>query len=86
MDEATEAAKYGSKPGYVKLKDFDKDGVLRPEDRRIIGQRDPKLLWGLTNTFSYSNFTLNVFVHGVHGVTTQNFLMTDEVQGGGSTK
>jgi TonB-linked SusC/RagA family outer membrane protein len=81
LDEATEAAKYGSKPGYVKLKDFDKDGVLRPEDRRIIGQRDPKLLWGLTNTFSYSNFTLNVFVHGVHGVTTQNFLMTDEVQG-----
>jgi len=81
LDEATEAAKYGSKPGYVKLKDFDKDGILRPEDRRIIGQRDPKLLWGLTNTFSYSNFTLNVFVHGVHGVTTQNFLMTDEVQG-----
>jgi TonB-linked SusC/RagA family outer membrane protein len=81
LNEATEAAKYGSLPGYVKLKDFDKDGALRPQDRRIIGQRDPKVLWGLTNTFTYSNFTLNIFIHGVHGITTQNFLMTDEVQG-----
>lgn len=80
LDEAEEAAKYGSKPGWAKLKDFDGDG-LNADDRRIIGQIDPKLLWGLTNTFSYNNFTLSIFMHGVHGATVMNYLMNDNVQG-----
>ncbi|HOF20675.1 MAG TPA: SusC/RagA family TonB-linked outer membrane protein, partial [Bacteroidales bacterium] len=45
--EAAEAAKYNSQPGYVKLRDTDKNGVLDEKDRQIIGQLDPKFLWGL---------------------------------------
>jgi TonB-linked SusC/RagA family outer membrane protein len=81
LDEVAEAATYGSQPGYVKLKDIDGNGVLDANDRQIIGQVDPKLLWGLTNTFSYSNFTLSIFMHGVSGSTVENYLMNDNVQG-----
>jgi len=81
LDEADAAAVYASQPGYVKLKDIDGNGVLDADDRQIIGQLDPKLLWGLTNTFTYSNFTLRIFMHGVHGITVQNFKMRDNVQG-----
>ncbi len=76
-DEAEEAAKYGSVPGDVKLKDVNMDYLIDAEDREIIGQRDPNFLWGLNNTFSYKNFSLNVFIHGVHGVTKRNRLMSD---------
>lgn len=75
--EAAEAAAWGSQPGFVKIKDLNKDGKLDANDRQIIGQQDPKFLWGLGNTFSYARFSLTVFVHGVHGVTRKSDVMTD---------
>jgi TonB-linked SusC/RagA family outer membrane protein len=77
LDEADTAALYKSKPGYVKLRDVNNDHVIDAADRVIIGQLDPKVLWGLTNTFSYKNFSLSIFMHGVHGITKQSRLMTD---------
>jgi TonB-linked SusC/RagA family outer membrane protein len=78
QSEADEATAWGTKPGFVKLKDFNNDGVLGAEDKRIQGQRDPKVIWGLSNNFGYKGFNLNIFIHGVHGVTKENTLMTDE--------
>ncbi|MEX0772806.1 MAG: TonB-dependent receptor [Balneolales bacterium] len=77
LDEAEEAAVYESQPGFVKVKDVNGDGNLTGEDRQIIGQQDPKVLWGLTNSFSYKNFNLDVFIHGVHGVTKYNDMKRD---------
>ncbi|HBE43210.1 MAG TPA: SusC/RagA family TonB-linked outer membrane protein, partial [Bacteroidales bacterium] len=79
LDEAEEAAKWGSKPGYLKLKDVDNDSKITPADRQIIGRQDPNFLWGLTNTFTVKNFNLSIFLHGVHGITKQNVLMDDEI-------
>jgi len=79
--EAAEAATYGTVPGYVKLKDLNGDGKMTADDRQIIGQLDPNILWGLTNTFVYGNFTLSVFMHGSAGATVENYLMNDDVQG-----
>ena len=76
--EAEEAAKWKTKPGYVKLKDIDGNYKLDGEDRQIIGQKDPKFLWGLTNTLSYKNLTFSFFMHGVHGVTKEDELMEDD--------
>lgn len=79
LNEESEAQKWGSKPGYIKLKDVYNDGKITPDDRQIIGQQDPNFLWGLTNTFSYKNFNLSLFLHGIHGVTKENDIMDDEI-------
>jgi TonB-linked SusC/RagA family outer membrane protein len=76
-DEAAAAALWGSYPGYIKIRDINGDSKLTAEDRQIMGQRDPKMIWGLTNTFTYKRFTLNIFIHGVQGITRQNQLMSD---------
>jgi TonB-linked SusC/RagA family outer membrane protein len=78
QEEADQATRYGSQPGFVKLRDLNDDGQLTGDDRVIIGQQDPKVLWGMTNSFSFNNFKLDVFMHGVHGVTRHNTLMTDD--------
>ncbi|MBT6999088.1 MAG: SusC/RagA family TonB-linked outer membrane protein [Prolixibacteraceae bacterium] len=80
LGEEAEAAVYGSQPGYVKLKDINNDGKLDDKDRQVIGQRDPSLLWGLTNTLTYGNISFSFFFHGVKGVTAHNDRMTDSVQ------
>jgi TonB-linked SusC/RagA family outer membrane protein len=74
------AAVYGSQPGYVRLKDLNNDGLLDDKDRQIIGQMDPKILWGLTNTLVYGNLSFSFFFHGVTGITAHNDRMTDSVQ------
>ena len=79
LDETEEAAKWNSKPGYVKIEDVNGDYKLDASDKQFIGQHDPTFLWGMTNSFSYKNVSLSVFVHGVHGATAQNTLMTDNV-------
>lgn len=37
------------------------------DDRRVIGNPNPDFIYGLTNTFSYKNFSLNIFLQGSQG-------------------
>ena len=81
LGEEEAAAVYNSQPGYVKLKDLNGDKLIDANnDRRIIGQLDPKMLWGLTNTLIYGNWSFSFFFHGVTGITAHNDRMTDSVQ------
>jgi hypothetical protein len=41
-------------------------------DQTIIGQQLPKWTGGVTNTFRYKNFQLNIFIQTVQGVTKDN--------------
>lgn len=82
QNQATEAALYNTEPGYVKLRDINRDTVVDANDRVFIGQSDPKFLWGLTNSFNYKAFSLVIFVHGVHGVTRVNPLAFDFAETG----
>ncbi len=75
--EAAEAAVWNSKPGFAKIKDSNGDGKIDASDREIIGHQDPAFTWGLSNTFSYRGVTLNIFMHGIHGVTMQNQQLQD---------
>jgi TonB-linked SusC/RagA family outer membrane protein len=61
-------------PGYIKYKDTSGDGVLSPDDKRIIGSRDPLFVAGMTNTFSYKNFSLSFLLNTVQGITSRNLL------------
>ena len=81
LGEEEAATVYNSFPGYVKLKDLNGDQKIDANnDRQLIGQLDPKMIWGLTNTLIYSNWSFSFFFHGVTGVTAHNDRMNDDVQ------
>lgn len=61
--------------GDVKLADRDHDGNITDADRYVKGQTTPKWNGGLTNTFSYKGFTLNVFFQTVQGHYRWNGLL-----------
>src|SRR3546814_903939 len=50
----------GSKPGDVKFEDVNGDGSITPADRRVLNTSQPDFLAGITNTFSYKQFSLMV--------------------------
>ena len=65
--EAATAAIYGASPGDFKYVDLNHDGKINTEDCTIIGHALPDFTWGFTNTFSYKNFTLDIFLQGSQG-------------------
>ncbi len=75
-EEAELAAKYGQTPGQVKVKDFDNNGVINSDDKRIIGQRSPKWIGSITNTFTYKNFDLSVYIYTQQGAQLQDNFMS----------
>lgn len=54
-------------PGDPLYRDVNNDGLLNSDDRVILGNAQPDYIWGLTNNFSFKNFELSVFIHGVEG-------------------
>ncbi|RYY56099.1 MAG: TonB-dependent receptor [Chitinophagaceae bacterium] len=69
LDEATQAAVYGSAPGDIKLEDINKDNAITAADRQIVGDFQPDLVAGLSNRFEYKNFDLNIVMFGRFGQT-----------------
>ena len=55
------------RPGDVKFKDQNADGVIDEKDRTFLGSAIPKFIYGLTTNFSYSNFDLSIFFQGAYG-------------------
>ncbi|MBP6169887.1 MAG: TonB-dependent receptor [Bacteroides sp.] len=70
--EAAEAAKFGFKPGDNKYANIYDDGVINSQDQEIIGSALPKFVWGLDNTVTWKDFSLNVMVQGSHGSKVLN--------------
>ncbi|MEN5433098.1 SusC/RagA family TonB-linked outer membrane protein [Sphingobacterium faecium] len=58
--------------GSVKLADLNGDGLINEDDRSVLGQTAPKWTAGLTNTFSYKAFSLNIFINTVQGALRNN--------------
>jgi len=55
------------KGGDVIWEDIDKNGIIDQNDRTIIGNAQPLFTGGLTNDFSYKNFSLNIFLQFCYG-------------------
>lgn len=53
--------------GEVKYRDLDGDGYITESDRTIIGDTNPDYVFGITNNFSWKNFTLSFFLQGMIG-------------------
>lgn len=68
ISEAAEAAKYGNRPGDIKLEDLNGDGKIDPNnDRKILGSGQAKLQGGLTNRFVYKNFDFSFVLYARFG-------------------
>jgi len=57
----------GAKPGRMKFRDVNEDGVIDNRDKTLIGSPIPKLILGLTLTLSFKSFDVSVFVNGTYG-------------------
>jgi TonB-linked SusC/RagA family outer membrane protein len=66
-DEAAEAAKYGTLPGTIHYTDVDKDGIIDDNDIMVIGNAQPKFIYGFTNRLSYKDIELTFLIQGSHG-------------------
>lgn len=66
-------AQQGTWVGDFKFSDLNGDGVINEKDRTFIGSPWPKFSFGVSNSFSYKNFDLSIFVNGVYGNSIFNY-------------
>ncbi|MCA8829678.1 SusC/RagA family TonB-linked outer membrane protein [Hymenobacter pini] len=55
------------RPGLIKLKDLNGDGVINDQDQTVIGNANPKIAGGLNQQFTFKNFDASVFLNFVLG-------------------
>uniref|UniRef100_UPI0023528CA2 SusC/RagA family TonB-linked outer membrane protein n=1 Tax=Maribacter polysiphoniae TaxID=429344 RepID=UPI0023528CA2 len=60
------------KPGDIKFKDLNKDGVINSDDREFIGSPIPDLTYGLAFSSSYKGFDFSFLFQGVQGIDRYN--------------
>ena len=68
-DLTNNVAQYGTseKEGDFKYQDTNGDGKINEDDKVIVGHPNPDWTYGITNTFRYKDFDLNIFVQGQSG-------------------
>jgi len=67
----------GTRPGDIKFKDLNNDGVVDDLDRTFIGSPHPDFTANLINDFSYKAFDLSIFFRSVYGNEVYNLLGRD---------
>lgn len=66
----------GVRPGDLKFADINNDKKITADDRMVLGQTAPKWVGGLTNTFHFNNFHLNIFLQTFQGALRNNVTLT----------
>uniref|UniRef100_UPI00404B4592 TonB-dependent receptor domain-containing protein n=1 Tax=Flavobacterium sp. TaxID=239 RepID=UPI00404B4592 len=56
----------------VIVKDLNGDGIITNEDKTILGDPYPELIWSLTNDFRYKGFDFSIMIQGSHGAEVRN--------------
>ncbi|CAN0357140.1 unnamed protein product, partial [Scytosiphon promiscuus] len=59
-------------PGEIRLNDLDGDGLITPDDRKILGTDTPDFYGGFNNKFSYKGLELGVFFYFRQGQTIRS--------------
>ncbi len=65
------------KPGDVKFKDQNNDGIINSDDRTHLGSSIPKITAGLNLGIVYKQFDLSMFISGAYGQKIYNQIATD---------
>ena len=71
-DEITGSPQPTAQPGYLRFKDVNQDGKIDANDRTLIGNPLPGITYGINNSISYKNFSLDFFIQGVGKVDILN--------------
>ncbi len=72
QNEATDAAKYGVRPGDFKLQDVNNDGKFSDADRQFLGFRNPRFMWSLRNEFTFlKNFDFSFLIYSSWGMSEE---------------
>jgi len=73
------AAQPGLVPGNPIWLDANEDDVINDADRVVLGNPYPDFTFGISNSLSYKNFKLNVFVDGALGQELMNYASYDAI-------
>ncbi len=74
-DDIAGSAQPNARPGDVRVLDANGDGAITPDDRVILGDREPSYIAGINNTFRYKGWSLSAFINTVQGVLESNVLL-----------
>ncbi len=77
LGEEDEASTYKQKPGEIRVRDQNNDGVINNDDRVILGSDIPDWSGGITNRFDFKGFDLSIFVFARQGQMLRSLLHTD---------
>ncbi|MDB5110734.1 MAG: TonB-linked outer membrane protein SusC/RagA family [Mucilaginibacter sp.] len=82
-DVTAHAAQAGAAPGDIRFKDLNNDGLINDQDRAIIGNPNPKFIYGLNNTFAYKGVDLSIVLQGTYGndIFNANNLLLESMSG-----
>jgi TonB-linked SusC/RagA family outer membrane protein len=69
--------------GNAIYEDLNKDGLINNSDAMVIGNAQPKLIGGITNTVTYRRFDANIFFQFSYGNNVLNFTKATLVNMGG---
>lgn len=62
-----------SQAGTVRFKDLNGDGKITfPDDQAVIGDPNPKFIFGFSNNFQYKDFDLSIAMSGTYGNKLKN--------------
>ncbi|MBC8033813.1 MAG: SusC/RagA family TonB-linked outer membrane protein [Chitinophagaceae bacterium] len=61
-----------AKPGDIKFRDLNDDGIITGDDREVLGSFIPDFSYGFNYSASYRNFDANLFFQGVQGNEVYN--------------
>lgn len=72
-----------SEIGTVRMKDVNGDKKIDADDRTIIGDPTPDVIFGMTNDFAYKNFDLSILLQGQLGgdIMNANYENTENLDG-----
>ncbi|MRT92503.1 TonB-dependent receptor [Ancylomarina sp. 16SWW S1-10-2] len=62
----------GAEAQDVYVKDLNGDGIIDDEDKAILGNPYPELIWSFSSDFKYKNFDFSFMFQGSHGAEVRN--------------
>lgn len=67
----------GTRPGDIKFRDVNEDGVINEKDQTFLGSPHPDFMANMINNFSYKGFDLSIFLQSVYGNEILNLVRRD---------